>query len=173
MIATLLQDRILLGDGRSVVDPDKVVDYLIKGLQPSDILVTESNEDVNNFNLRATETILTYDETLQLQPFSYDWKIPQSYLDIDLTQYFQSKISSIDNEIVEIRVANELAEVNRRGFQNGLKTIIYIVDIFKQQNIVWGVGRGSSCASYLLFLIGLHCVDCIKYNVPFTEFFHD
>jgi DNA polymerase III alpha subunit len=33
------------------------------------------------------------------------------------------------------------------------------------------VGRGSSVASYVLFLIGVHKIDPIKYELPIEEFF--
>jgi DNA polymerase III alpha subunit len=52
-----------------------------------------------------------------------------------------------------------------------LKTMKYIVDTLRKNNVVWGVGRGSSIASYALFLIGIHKIDSIKYDIPITEFF--
>jgi DNA polymerase III alpha subunit len=41
----------------------------------------------------------------------------------------------------------------------------------RSSNIVWGVGRGSSVASYALYLIGIHKIDPIKYNLSINEFF--
>jgi DNA polymerase III alpha subunit len=52
-----------------------------------------------------------------------------------------------------------------------LKAMKYLVDTFRENNIVWGVGRGSSVASYALYLIGVHKVDSVKYELPITEFF--
>jgi len=57
------------------------------------------------------------------------------------------------------------------NMSNLFRSILYLIDHFTQHNIVWGVGRGSSCASYVLYLFGLHCVDCIKYNIDAKEFF--
>ena len=51
-----------------------------------------------------------------------------------------------------------------------LKVCIYIIDTLRKNNIVWGVGRGSSVASYVLFLIGIHKIDSIKYNLIIEEF---
>ena len=48
--------------------------------------------------------------------------------------------------------------------------MIYIVDIMNKENIVWGVGRGSSVSSYLLYLIGVHKVDSLQYNLDVKEF---
>jgi DNA polymerase III alpha subunit len=49
--------------------------------------------------------------------------------------------------------------------------IKYLVDTLRKNKIIWGVGRGSSVASYVLYLIGVHKVDSIKYNLPIEEFF--
>jgi DNA polymerase III alpha subunit len=54
-----------------------------------------------------------------------------------------------------------------------LRTLIFIVDRMKAQRVVWGVGRGSSCSSYLLYLIGLHNVDPVKYDVSIRDFIRD
>ena len=36
----------------------------------------------------------------------------------------------------------------------------------RENNIVWGVGRGSPVASYVLFLIGVHRINSIPCMVP-------
>jgi DNA polymerase III alpha subunit len=51
-----------------------------------------------------------------------------------------------------------------------LLCIKYLVDYMREHNIVWGVGRGSSVASYCLYLIGVHKVDSIKYQLDIKEF---
>ena len=51
-----------------------------------------------------------------------------------------------------------------------LRYMIYLVDFMRKENIVWGVGRGSSVASYVLYLIGIHKVDSIQYGLDYKEF---
>ena len=51
-----------------------------------------------------------------------------------------------------------------------LRYLIYLVDVMRENNVVWGVGRGSSVASYILYLIGIHKVDSVKHNLDYTEF---
>ena len=51
-----------------------------------------------------------------------------------------------------------------------LRYLIYLVDVMRENNVVWGVGRGSSVASYVLYLIGIHKVDSIKHNLDYREF---
>jgi len=45
-----------------------------------------------------------------------------------------------------------------------------MVDTFRKNNVVWGVGRGSSVSSYVLYLLGVHRVDSIKYKLNINEF---
>jgi DNA polymerase III alpha subunit len=51
-----------------------------------------------------------------------------------------------------------------------LKYIKYLVDTMREHKIVWGVGRGSSVASYALYLIGVHKIDSVKYGLDINEF---
>ena len=76
-------------------------------------------------------------------------------------------------ELAVNRVARELAEFERRGLFDLLRVIIYVMDRFSETNQVYGVGRGSSCASFILFLLGLHAVDPILFDVDLEEFMHD
>jgi DNA polymerase III alpha subunit len=48
--------------------------------------------------------------------------------------------------------------------------LIYVIDVMTEKNVVWGVGRGSSCSSYLLYLLGLHEVDPVKYEIEISDF---
>jgi DNA polymerase III alpha subunit len=52
-----------------------------------------------------------------------------------------------------------------------LHVMKYIVDTLRENKVLWGVGRGSSVSSYVLFLLGIHKIDSIKYNLPIEEFF--
>jgi DNA polymerase III alpha subunit len=71
----------------------------------------------------------------------------------------------------QARVAEELRLFAKHDMIPVLKTMKYIVDTLRANNIVWGVGRGSSVASYVLHVIGVHKIDSIKYNIPIEEFF--
>lgn len=43
-----------------------------------------------------------------------------------------------------------------------------LIDRLKSDTIV-GVGRGSSCASYIMYLLHIHDVDPVKYDIKFNE----
>ncbi len=68
------------------------------------------------------------------------------------------------------RVSQELELFIQHGMFDLLFYLKYLVDTMRENNIVWGVGRGSSVASYVLYLIGVHKINSIKYNLDIHEF---
>jgi len=71
------------------------------------------------------------------------------------------------------RVSEEFEEYRQRNMINLLRYMVYLVDFMRENDIVWGVGRGSSVASYVLYLVGVHKIDSIKYNLDWREFLRD
>ncbi len=104
--------------------------------------------------------------------WSKDFNIPQHYKDIDVREYVKRLIpaSGQDVKIITARVDMELAEFEARNLFPILQLLIYIIDTMRKNNLVWGVGRGSSVASYILYLLGVHKVNSVKYNLNIKEF---
>ena len=127
-------------------------------------------ESINQFN--------SFCEELDILPISNqtiinkDYNIPQHYKELDVEKFIRSKIptSGQDVKIKTARVERELAMYKERGLYPILQLLIYIVDTMRQNNLVWGVGRGSSVASYLLYILGVHKVDSHKYELDIKEF---
>jgi DNA polymerase III alpha subunit len=71
------------------------------------------------------------------------------------------------------RIITELELFRKNNMIPVLLAMKFVVDTLRANNIVWGVGRGSSVASYVLYLIGVHKVDSVKYNLPIEEFFKE
>lgn len=100
---------------------------------------------------------------------SKNWFIPDDYYP-NLTEMLYSMCETVEQRD---RVSQELELYIKHGMYDLLHVMKYIVDTLRSNNIVWGVGRGSSVASYVLYLIGVHKIDSIKYNLPITEFFKE
>jgi DNA polymerase III alpha subunit len=64
----------------------------------------------------------------------------------------------------------ELVMYKERGLFPVLQLLVYIIDIMRKHNLVWGVGRGSSVSSYLLYILGVHKVNSYKYDLDIKEF---
>ena len=96
-----------------------------------------------------------------------EWFMPDEYKAIDVQNWVLNKCTT-DKEIA--RVSEELIAFKKRDMNNLLRYMIYLVDFMRENNIVWGVGRGSSVASYVLYLIGVHRIDSIQYGLDWREF---
>ena len=100
---------------------------------------------------------------------STHWFIPDDYYP-NLTEMLYGMCETDEQRD---RVSQELELYIKLGMYDVLHVIKYIVDTLRANNIVWGVGRGSSVASYVLYLIGVHKIDSIKYKLPIEEFFKE
>lgn len=95
------------------------------------------------------------------------WFMPDEYRDFEIVGFL---LDQTQNEEQYQRVVAELDLFIQHNFIMVLKYLKYLVDTMRKNNIVWGVGRGSSVASYCLYLIGVHKVDSIKYELDIHEF---
>ena len=109
-----------------------------------------------------SQTVEEFDQTLQK-----NWHMPIEYKNLDIAEYVLS-LCQQEHELQ--RVGEELILYQERDLFDLLRYLKYLVDTLRQNNIVWGVGRGSSVASYVLFLIGVHKIDSVYYNLDIDEF---
>ena len=148
---------------KHLADEQIGIELLYRGQSISDVPF----EDIDQFNKFATELEITPISDLSL--ISKDFNIPQHYTELDVEKYVHSKlINRVPDEIG--RVEMELAMYKERGLFPVLQLLIYIVDVMRKHNLVWGVGRGSSVSSYLLYILGVHKVDSYKYRLDIKEF---
>lgn len=117
------------------------------------------------FNRSAQDT---YSSLLTEPFFSEQFFTPEEYLLIDLKDFFYSKVKTDDEQQ---RVDEELILFEASGNIEFLRYLIYLSDVIKENNIVIGVGRGSSVSVFLLFLLGLHKVNSLQYGLEYTDFF--
>jgi len=98
------------------------------------------------------------------------WFMPDEYKLLDIEQYI---LNLCDTESKKNRVQLELDMYKDRNLLDLLKFLHYLIDILRDNNVIWGVGRGSSVASYVLYLLGVHRIDSLKYNLDIGEFLKD
>ena len=96
-----------------------------------------------------------------------EWHMPASYQHFDIVSWLADQCAT---DAQMNRVAAELALYDERDLMPLLQFLKYMIDTFRKNDIVWGVGRGSSVASYVLFLIGVHKTDSMLYELDVTEF---
>ena len=96
-----------------------------------------------------------------------NWHMPDKYYQINVLQWLLDKCQN-DEEKMRVQMEYDLFE--KKKFIKVLQFLIYFVDTLRANNIVWGVGRGSSVSSFCLFLIGVHKINPMLYNLDITEF---
>jgi len=95
------------------------------------------------------------------------WHMPEEYKNLDIAEYILSLCDS-DNKLQ--RCGQELLLFQERNLFDLLRYLKYLVDTLRANNMIWGVGRGSSVASYVLYLLGVHKIDSMFYDLEPTEF---
>jgi len=95
------------------------------------------------------------------------WFMPSEYKNLDIAQYI---LSLCKNEPELQRCGKELLMYQDRDLFNLLRYLKYLVDTMKEHDIIWGVGRGSSVSSYVLYLLGVHKIDSMYYDLNIEEF---
>lgn len=132
-----------------------------------------SQDDTIQFNNSMKEFF--FDEQISHKVIDHKvrcstWCYPQYYDNLDLEEFFIKKCSTIEQAE---RVMFELELYVKKNMDQLLRWCIWFMDVCKEKNLFIGVGRGSSVASYCLFLIEMHLVDSMKYNLDPIEFFKE
>ena len=110
----------------------------------------------------AQMSVADFDEEMRSK-----WHMPQHYREFDIAKWLLTQCKH-EEEIQ--RVGKELLLYQKRGQFLLLQYMKYLVDLMRENNIVWGVGRGSSVSSFVLFLIGIHRINSIYYGLDIEEF---
>ena len=93
--------------------------------------------------------------------------MPDEFKNLDVYSFLEQKCN---NEVEVKRLDDEYKEFEKRDMINLLRYMVYLVDYMRNNNILWGVGRGSSVSSFVLYLIGVHRINPIQFNLDWREF---
>jgi DNA polymerase III alpha subunit len=96
-----------------------------------------------------------------------NWFMPKTYQNLDIAEWLLKQCNHPD-ELQ--RVGKELLMYQKRGLFPLLQYMKYLVDLMRKHDIVWGVGRGSSVSSFVLFLLGIHRINSLYYDLDIEEF---
>ena len=160
--------------GRAILDSNDLLDVMYQGTAIDNLLAEQDIVEKYNSTLKKLKVegngLLTPNEIDQKEfdnSNQQNWYMPLHYKNLDVNEYINNLVKT-DEE--KTRVAEEMELYNSFNLHNVLRFLIYLIDTMRAHNIVWGVGRGSSVASYVLYLIGVHKVNSIKYKLDIHEF---
>lgn len=188
---TELVDRTLWYDGDSTVATDKIVELISTGMPVEGMFVEQLTADIKRYN-----QYVEGDEKITIKkgidPLKFDWNIPKKFLTLNVEGYIRNKLS--DEGVVRgwlnpddhktrmmgpelearfNRVREELDLYETLGLTDVLRVLIYVINTLQTRDVVWGVGRGSSVSSYVLYLIGVHDIDSVDHELDITDFLRD
>jgi DNA polymerase III alpha subunit len=147
------------------------IDELTQGviLHGIDVLENcQTSEDLTNYIQRIDSEYLNYPiPKKHIDPTV--WFIPEEYKTMNIEEFLVDQCPKENYD----RLIKELELYQKNNMMPVLRAMKYVVDTLRSNNIVWGVGRGSSVASYVLYLIGVHKIDSVKYKLPIEEFFKE
>jgi DNA polymerase III alpha subunit len=153
------------------------------------VVLCDPSDDIDKFNAAMEEQ--GFDKLQKYIPLDVDaktfdsvcqgeWFMPEEYKTFDLLSFLNVRVAQETNIPVSnleyrntpeyARMAEELKEFQERDMVQLLRYMKYLVDFMREHDIVWGVGRGSSVASYVLYLIGVHRINSIQYGLDWREF---
>ena len=95
------------------------------------------------------------------------WHMPDEYKQLDIAEYV---LSLCDSDAQLQRCGQELLLFQERNLFDLLRYLKYLVDTLRDNCMIWGVGRGSSVASYVLYLLEVHRIDSMFYDLDAREF---
>jgi DNA polymerase III alpha subunit len=151
-----MQGRSICEISHVVVEPDLDLQKLIGHLDDPGSLLTW------NFPESEDVSVPEFHTSRQQQ-----WHMPEEYRNMDLAAYILEQCQT--QEQLQ-RAGEELLLYQEHDLFDLLRYLKYLVDIMRQNQVIWGVGRGSSVASYVLYLLGVHRVDSMFYDLDAREF---
>jgi DNA polymerase III alpha subunit len=161
--------------GRLIFTETDICDMLLKDptCTLSNVLVEDKilfNSDIVDINtipklveyVGSDLSVSQFDKTNQ-----NNWNMPVEYKNLDIAKYILDQCSN--SEELQ-RAGQELLLFQEREMFPLLQYLKYLVDTMRKHDVVWGVGRGSSVASFVLFLLGVHKINSLYYDLSIDEF---
>lgn len=164
--------------GQMIFSEDDLVNLYLQGhdLGMLDRLLVDSTVDLETAAqiLDNVPAFIRYDELAQKQTLEEwdhrcqaNWYMPEEYRQLDIAAHVLDLCQS-DAELQ--RCGHELMLFQERDLFNLLRYLKYLVDVMQENRLIWGVGRGSSVASYVLYKLGVHKIDSMFYELDPAEF---
>lgn len=160
--------------GQFIFDENDLLDLYLTDPSRSlkNVISTDDITFPNHLELKNLPNIISYtNPNISVSEFDTInqnvWHFPEEYKNMDIAKHIL-ELCKTDAELQ--RAGEELLLFQERDMFMLLKYLKYLVDTMRNNNIVWGVGRGSSVASFVLFLLGVHKINSLYYDLSIDEF---
>ena len=154
-----------------------LIDMIYSGnIEKVHVVLCDPSDDIDKFNsameAQGMDPLQKY-IPLDVDQKTFDgvcqseWFMPDEYKHMDIYSWVEQRCNTHD-EVA--RIDEEFIAYEEKGLLDLLRYMVYLVDFMRENKIVWGVGRGSSVASYVLYIIGVHRINSIQYGLDWREF---
>jgi DNA polymerase III alpha subunit len=161
--------------GRVWFNGDDAIELLLRGYDIAALLIypTDEIERYNAWCVRLDKThhrVLHHDDddlAADAVRRVNTWHLSEPFATLPVRDVMLQRCTT---DLERTRVVVEMDLFEARGLLPVLRLMCMLVEHFRRNNILWGVGRGSSVASYVLFLIGVHKINALTYGLDISEF---
>lgn len=155
-----------------MLQENEIIESLYSGTDPKKIVVSD---EIKSLHERFIDELNLESFSLE-EKITNEWYIPKDFMTHSTNEELLEKILNYvlplcKSSPEEERIIKELELFYKYDCLELVKYLIYLSDIIKNNDIIVGIGRGSSVSLYILFLIGIHKVDSLKFNLDYSEFF--
>lgn len=160
-------NRLITRSGKSVVSSETLALRIALGYDTSH-LVTPESEDTEKFEYKTGKSIKFMEEHDNPPEPKEQTEGYQEKVDYILEAVRESDRFSGDEKELN-RLDEEMEYFFKTGNIHFVYDVLKLIERFKKEDTLWGVGRGSSCASFLMYVLGINDVNPLIYNISFTE----
>lgn len=174
-----LNDRIVTDEGEVVAKHSLLVKRALSGEVFTELRAM-AHPDIKQYNKSSDNTASIeiwedsgIDSGKGPKPETFEWTIPKKYLTLDIAELCIEALEekNLNSDVYIDRLSWELMQMEAKDMHQFVRCLLYVIHRFKEDGVLWGVGRGSSCASLIMYLLGINKVDPVRYNIPAEEFF--
>jgi len=146
--------------GQLIFNEEGILDLMMQGVN-----ITESNFLVQDINTELNNLTQYVDPNITVEEFDTNnqknWHMPNEYKELDIAEH----VLSLCNTQEELqRCGEELLMYQARDLFDLLRYLTYLVQTMQDNNVIWGVGRGSSVSSHVLYKLKVHKIDSMFYK---------
>ena len=161
--------------GELIYNENDIVDLIMQGRSMDDVksaLLVDDSVNLAGIPDKFLDKLQSYkDCNITVQDWDLQnqsqWNMPEQYKSLDIAEWILNQCTS---EAELQRCGKELLLFQNKNLFSLLCYLKYLVDTMREHGIIWGVGRGSSVASYVLYKIGVHRIDSMYYDLDIEEF---
>jgi DNA polymerase III alpha subunit len=172
-----LPDRIITDTGTMVAKHSLLMSLALEG-ERFDHLPYVPHPDIDHFHrkngsIKKSKRWINDGVPSEPDLNTFEWKTPPPYAGMDIPDATRSLLheKGLVSDQYRGRLEAELIHAEQMDMIDFIRCLMWITDTLRINGIPWGLGRGSSCASLIMFLLGVNKVDPVRYDIPMEEFY--